>query len=347
VPAIQKFKKYTKILLYNLLVVWLVMELVLRTGPFAYLQTYLERVQHKYFSPFRLDTDNEYHISTIKGCKSLPVPEFNNPYCYNNEGLRDIDHTLQKPAKTKRYLAFGDSFTEGVGAPVDSAWWKLLQNKLNAQNGDTIYHEVFGCGSMGSDVCYCYHLLQDRLYKYKPDVVFYFLNFSDVFDLAVRGGMERFKGEGQISYRKKSPWWERFYQYSYVVRLFVHKGLGYDYFFRSPEEYVKDEQYGKQQICTVLDSMNRYCQARHIKFVVIFQPLSNEIAIRSAPFEPVEAYCTKRGVSTINLYKVFNTLPDDSAAVLINKYYWPVDGHCKPAGYNFFAGEIYQHSKEW
>ncbi len=333
--------------MFNLIVVWAVMEVVLRTPRFDYLKTYSEKINHIYLSALDVRIHNAYNTNVSNHCFRFNTPEFNYEHCYNSQGLRDVDHPIQKSAKRKRYLAFGDSYTEGFGAPVDSTWWKLLEAKLKAPKQDSLQQEFIGAGSMGSDIAYCFHLLQDKLVKYKPDVVFYCLNSTDITDLAMRGGMERFTPDGKIQYRMQAPWWEPIYQYSFVLRAWVHQVLKYDFFFTTQQQQEENNKYGINQICQIASDMNQYCAARKIRFVLIIQPLAYQVKSHSTILDTVDSYCQKSAIPTINLFNSYNTYPADSLPVIVSKRYWPIDGHCKPAGYDFMAAEIFKHAGEW
>ncbi len=343
----RSWKKVAGVFLFNLVVVWAVMEVVLRTPQFDYLKTYPEKISNIYINAFEARPINTYNTMECNHCITFHTPDFEYEHCYNNEGLHDVDHKVQKPAKTKRYLAFGDSFTEGFGAPPDSTWWKLLEDKLNTYRHDSLYHEVIGAGSQGSDLVYCYRLLRDKLIKYNPDVVFYCLNATDITEIALRGGMERFVAGNKINYRMESPWWEPLYKHSFVLRAWVHQVLKYDFYFQSPKTQEESNRYGIDQICQMAGSINRYCAERKIHFVLIIQPLSSQLKSNFNMLTEVDSYCQKSSIPTINLFNSYSNYPADSLPLMVNKYYWPIDGHCTPSGYNFMAGEIFKHAGEW
>jgi lysophospholipase L1-like esterase len=49
----------------------------------------------------------------------------------NALGFRDVEHSPHKAPGTFRIAVLGDSFTEAVQVPLDQAWWRVMQRRLN------------------------------------------------------------------------------------------------------------------------------------------------------------------------------------------------------------------------
>ena len=48
----------------------------------------------------------------------------------NSDGLRDVEHSIEKPADTMRIAILGDSYAEARQVPLDRTFWKGIENQL-------------------------------------------------------------------------------------------------------------------------------------------------------------------------------------------------------------------------
>lgn len=90
----------------------------------------------------------------------------------NSDGLRDVEHSKQKPANTLRIAVIGDSYAEAFQVPMEQAFWKLAENNLKScskLNGQTI--EVINFGVSGYGTAQQLITLQRQVFEYSPDVV--------------------------------------------------------------------------------------------------------------------------------------------------------------------------------
>jgi lysophospholipase L1-like esterase len=263
------------------------------------------------------------HYSYIKH-----TSEFDYAIKCNNEGLRDIDHPVMKSPGEFRIICLGNSYSEGIGAPQDSTWPKLLEDLLIQHSSGKI--TVFNAGKAGSDPFYEYNLLAERMLKYKPDLVLVALGSSDLNFYRFRGGFERFTSDG-IHYRK-GPAWENLYAVSYIVRLITVDILKYNYkYFMSPSEYKAD---GIKAIQDVYQCVERfYDLSLKNKFnlaIVFFDDGSNEYETLMAKLK------SEKTIPVMDLFEYNRNIekltPDKRKA-----YYWPIDIHCNSRGYAMFA----------
>ncbi len=51
----------------------------------------------------------------------------------NCQGLRDRDHTFEKPSNVYRIAVLGDSFTEALQVEQPQTFWAILEDELNRQ----------------------------------------------------------------------------------------------------------------------------------------------------------------------------------------------------------------------
>jgi hypothetical protein len=149
--------------------------------------------------------------------------QFLYPRTTNSLGLSDREWEKEKPDSVYRVIALGDSFTEGDGAPADSAWPRLLEQLLRSEGMSV---EVFNAGICGSDPFGSLMLLRHRLLEYRPDLIIMTLSMQDLLeDVAIKGGMERFDPE-----RGRVPLlFEYIYAYSHISRLVYNRLLGYSW----------------------------------------------------------------------------------------------------------------------
>jgi hypothetical protein len=90
----------------------------------------------------------------------------------NRDGLRDTEHSKTKPANTLRIAVIGDSYAEALQVPLENAFWKVAENRLqscSALGGRTV--EVVNFGVSGYGTAQELITLQRAVWDYAPDVV--------------------------------------------------------------------------------------------------------------------------------------------------------------------------------
>ncbi|MBD0369463.1 MAG: SGNH/GDSL hydrolase family protein [Pyrinomonadaceae bacterium] len=102
----------------------------------------------------------------------------------NSDGLRDREHTKQKPPNTVRIAVLGDSFSEAMHVPQEDTFWWLMERKLKAcpqfagKNIEVINFGVSGYGTAQELIT-----LRHKVWDYQPDIVLLaFLTFNDIMD---------------------------------------------------------------------------------------------------------------------------------------------------------------------
>ena len=100
----------------------------------------------------------------------------------NDEGMRDRNHLLDKPAGVYRIAVLGDSYAEARQVEREQAFWALLPEELAAcgfQKGKRI--EALNFGVSGYGTAQEYLMLQTNAIRYRPDLVLLqFTNGNDV-----------------------------------------------------------------------------------------------------------------------------------------------------------------------
>ncbi|MEG4578384.1 SGNH/GDSL hydrolase family protein [Microcoleus sp. MON1_C5] len=91
----------------------------------------------------------------------------------NKDGLRDREHTKEKPPKTFRIAVVGDSFAEALQVPMEKTfWWKMrkqLNKKCTALGDGKV--EVINFGVQGYGTAQELMTLRHKVWKYSPDLV--------------------------------------------------------------------------------------------------------------------------------------------------------------------------------
>jgi len=90
----------------------------------------------------------------------------------NSDGLRDVEHTVEKPANTLRIAVLGDSFAEAFQVNGDETFWAVMGRVLQGckkLGGRKV--EVINLGQSGFGATQELLVLRRRGWKYSPDVV--------------------------------------------------------------------------------------------------------------------------------------------------------------------------------
>jgi hypothetical protein len=90
----------------------------------------------------------------------------------NSDGLRDAEHAKQKPENTLRVAIIGDSYAEALQVPMENAFWKVAENRLQncpALGGKKV--EMINFGVSGYGTAQELITLQRQVWDYAPDVV--------------------------------------------------------------------------------------------------------------------------------------------------------------------------------
>jgi hypothetical protein len=75
------------------------------------------------------------------------LPQYGHAVSFNSVGMRDREHTFEKPAGTFRILLLGDSFMEALQVPADSMLATLMERDLSRETGRPV--EVVNAGVSG------------------------------------------------------------------------------------------------------------------------------------------------------------------------------------------------------
>jgi hypothetical protein len=90
----------------------------------------------------------------------------------NSKGLRDREHTSEKPANTLRIAVLGDSYAEALQVPMEEAFWAVMERSLQhcpglqGKKAEAINFGVSGYGTAQELLT-----LRHRVWRYDPDIV--------------------------------------------------------------------------------------------------------------------------------------------------------------------------------
>src|SRR5262245_31634234 len=98
----------------------------------------------------------------------------------NSAGVRDREHSLDKPPGVRRVALLGDSFLEALQVPFEQSVTSLLEHRLSRA-------EVMSFGVSGTGTARQYLALRHYALPYKPDVVvLFFFAGNDISDNSAR-----------------------------------------------------------------------------------------------------------------------------------------------------------------
>lgn len=90
----------------------------------------------------------------------------------NSDGLRDEEHTFEKPADVFRIAVVGDSYSEAPQVMLEEAYWRVMKTRLaacGAFGGKRV--EVINFGVSGYSTAQELVTLREKVWRYAPDMV--------------------------------------------------------------------------------------------------------------------------------------------------------------------------------
>ncbi len=127
--------------------------------------------------------NRKYHYSFKPNTRTRMIASKNNEFDVgvriNNYGFRGMDIEKRKKKLIPRIMVIGDSFTFGVGAEENETIPFLIEKYLAAEGKDA---EVINAGFGSYSPVLHYLRLKDEYLKFKPDLILYLFDFSDLQD---------------------------------------------------------------------------------------------------------------------------------------------------------------------
>ncbi|HOY31905.1 MAG TPA: SGNH/GDSL hydrolase family protein [Bacteroidales bacterium] len=318
--------------LFTVFIVLLLAETTLRI--FRLNANYFERTRGIYGLS---NYDSRYAKPLLRRAANSTVHYITSEFEYyrktNSLGFCDNEFQVKKNKNVTRLIVLGDSYSEGVGVTGDSCWISILRKALSF---DSVKWEVFNAGVIGSDPVYQFYALENELLAYSPDIVIVPINNSDISDVIFRGGFERFQPDGSVRY-KNAPCWEPVYAMSFIFRLIISNGLGYDYHLLSKKEQINAYINAQMLLQDVCQRFVTLADKHNIHIIFLFHPLMKEVKLNHYIVLNKLIDTMGKNATVVDVLPDFieTTKKDD-----INDYFWPGDQHYKVKGHRIVANEI-------
>ena len=306
--------------------------------------TWTEVNSGKFESPYAINEDSWYFVRPSNSVDSYHQPEFDYEIRTNSLGFRDIEHPLNKTSGEIRILAIGDSFTEGQGAPFDQTWLSVLGRNMD-RSESALQYTMSAAGVAGSDPFYEYRILLDKLLVYQPDIVIMVVNRSDVTDVIVRGGEERFLPNGKVKGVEPpsgaATW---LYKNSHFARFILLEAFDYTHLLVNKTERGRRAMEAREKIKALIVKLDKKLRDEAIEFVLVVLPSRQAIErnrYNDLPdLQGLLEFSRARGIRTIEVKPyLMNKLADGSAR--LDELFWHKDYHFTPLGYQY-VGEAVQ-----
>jgi hypothetical protein len=305
------------------------------------------------------------------------TPEFAVEVKTNSMGLRDNEY-VKASGREFRIIVLGDSFTEGLGVPLDSCFVKRLERRLNAECDHETRFAVFNFGVKGYSPIIEYLYLKDKGLALNPQLVILCYDMTDVQEDFLYGEDAEFDSTGApIRVNPTMPdfglpnWFPRgrfqtFYQeYSYIYAALqpliqrmkpkplyelgnIYAGRymhtvdstseRWETYFRKTQSYV--------------GLIARMCRSGNIPFVLATYPCGHQVSSREwtsgRKFWGLESKVYNSAIfGSMLKFATHDTIPYlDMTATFRRRsngwLYYPEDGHWTPAGHAVAADTLIQ-----
>ena len=330
-----------KLLMFSVLLALFGAEFVLRFIV-KYPVTYSEKRGEGYYSIYKSPSRDYIQFKLLSNRKNFHTLEFDSgevrnyecsDYHFPDENCNALGLRGRLPAKNKKVVLFlGDSFTEGVGAPADSSIPFLVNKHITAADSNAA---VLNGGVAGNDMFFDWKMLQKLSPRYPIKQVVFISNTTDIGDVLVRGGNERFCPNGNLSYNA-APWWEPIYSVSFVFRLIMHNALKLNYLLLTPEqEQIQKQDAANKMALLLKNEILPWAKSRNIPVLVVLIPMYPDIGTTNGDYSRL--YNALKSVPGLQL---LDCMPAIETQANVHDLYWPMDGHFKPVGYNIISQYI-------
>ena len=199
-------------------------------------------------------------------------------------------------------------------------------------------------GAAGSDPFFGYRTLLDKLLVYRPDIVLLAVNHSDILDVTVRGGMERFLADGTVkgvdppdSITPAIKW---LYQSSHFARFLMFELFDYTHHIIPRTEREKLARQALQKIMDLVREYNTLLQSKGIDFTLVIHPFRGELKRnRYDHLDRLREFALQHGIDVIDTMPyLFQKLKEHNNR--LEDLYWPGDNHFTGLGYGYFAAAV-------
>jgi hypothetical protein len=155
---LRRFFAKLPLIIFGILVGALIAEVALRLIGYSYPEFY------------QLDQSRGYALRP--GMEGRYRKEGESFVRINSDGLRDREHSKEKPADTIRIAVLGDSYAEAFQVDQEQAFWSVMEKQL--QQCGAFAHkkiEVINFGVSGYGTAQELITLREKVWQYSPDAV--------------------------------------------------------------------------------------------------------------------------------------------------------------------------------
>lgn len=261
---------------------------------------------------------------------------------HNSVGLRDVEHSLEKPGAVFRIIGLGDSFAYGVGASFEDTYLYKLEAMFNSRLGNHPKVEIIKAGIPG------FFPEPERIFLeyygivYQPDLILVSFLPNDLIETYYGLNALRVSPDGYLKSFSGSTFGEfvtQLYFHSYLCRNILgglHQQLVSKSLIHWNDIYKKNGFYEKswEKIEKEFSQMNEISRSIGAIFAIVYIP-QNDTQEKNKIYPAVRlaGWCRANGVVFID------TLPVLQSAVTGRSFYWK-EGHCNKEGYQAIAEKI-------
>ncbi len=328
----------TRLLLIIISISLIGTELFLRFGLNRYSNYFEKNGSKNYQSLYECGRSSWFHIYSKN--TDYKKPEFTYFRKVNSLGLCEKEIDQKKAENEYKIITLGDSFTEGVGTPYDSAWPRVVEKNLKRKYSNNI--TIINAGVSGSDPYFEYILLKEKLLSFHPDLVVVAINNSDINDVMMRGGMERFKADGTTVFSKKPPNWEWIYSISFICRHIIHDVFQYNWNFIKKNKMESEGRKAADKIKLAIYEFERLSKENNFNLLIVFHPHAYEVkderyitSFNSMIYDlKNERYANL--VDLLDYYRTNYLITKENAS----EFFWKLDFHHNTKGYEIMGDAI-------
>jgi lysophospholipase L1-like esterase len=241
------------------------------------------------------------------------------PIQTNSHGFFDREHTLAKPAGTRRIAILGDSITRGWGVPMNERFSSLLETRLNAQSGE--HFEILNFAVTAYTMTQIFDVAVQKAPKSHPDVY--------VLCLTVLTGSSDWGSHIARLVRE-----HRDLKYDFLRDLVQKAGLRAD---DSPElSNWKLAPYRKTLLRELLLRTNEEVEAHSARLLVVLVPAVEDRDITQGRLRVLRESLKDTGIPVVDLTDTF-----DGSSIEALRINWH-DVHPNALGHRMLADNLYK-----
>jgi hypothetical protein len=266
--------------------------------------------------------------------------KFDPPEILNSMGFRDVDHTLEKPARTYRIVGLGDSFVYGGGTVFQHTCLKhlefLLRSRFKDFNFETIILSRSGANTVNEED------FLDRLgIKYDPDCVILGFCLNDP-EYKINSELE---ARAHIRSLQRSPFQKpaTIFEYFQIVQFIQYRlantraNTAYDQYFI---DLFNDDYIGWQACKSALSNISQLCRANDIPFMLVIFPVFSNDMDRRYPFtelhKKIDMVATSLNIDVLDLLPIYHGFSHRELSITAT------DSHPNEKGHMMAGRAIYE-----